>query len=233
MASTGMAGSTMQGGKMGYQVGGVYGAVIGAAIGAVLGYNKEKQAKKQVEKYNDAILANATSEIFNLQRQMNVVDQQTSQALAAYQDQSKVTTATYNASYGAADMIGSSGAAALNQVMDYQTSQAEAQVWHNFEVSVDNHNTQVNNVYTRASNQFVNDIPDDGSSQQAGQGIGSMLGGIGKIGSMFKKSGSKVTATSSTSGYNYGSLSNIYSGSGSMGSTSYSYGSLSNVYSTG
>ena len=237
-----IANSAIQGAQMGALFGPI-GAGIGAAIGIFAGYNKESKAKKQVQKYNDAILQNATSEMFNLQRQQNAVNQQTARSLAAYDDNSKVQSATYNASYGAADMIGSSGAAALKQVLDYQTLQAKSATWDNWEISLDNYNKQVVDVYTQAYNSMLNDIPDNSSADSMAQGLAS-------IATSLKPSSAKTTPSVKSNGsgysfgslsnifssgasegsYNYGSLSDVYSGSGSMGSTSYSYGSLGSVY---
>lgn len=242
MANTGVANSAIQVAQLGSTFGPV-GTGIGAAIGIFAGYNKEKKAKKQVQKYNDAILQNATSEMFNLQRQQNAVDQQTARSLAAYDDNAKVQSATYDASYGAADMIGSSGAAALKQVLDYQTLQAKSATWDNWEVSLDNYNKQVTDVYTQAYNSMLNDIPDNSSADSMAQGLAS-------IATSLKPSSAKTTpsvsVTSTGSGYSYGSLSNIYpnsagsynygslsdvySGAGSMGATSYSYGSLGSIF---
>ena len=200
MANTMIANSAIQGAM----VGSLFGApMIGAAIGIFAGYNKEKKAKKQVQKYNDAVLQNATSEMFNLQRQQNAVNQQTARSLAAYDDNSKVQAATYNASYGAADMIGSSGAAALKQVLDYQTMQAKSATWDNWEVSLDNYNKQVKDVYTNAYNSMLNDVPDSG-----GDGLAQNLVSIAS--SMKAASAPSPAAKSTGSGYSFGSLSNIF-----------------------
>lgn len=228
----------------GAMVGSLFGApMIGAAIGMFAGYNKEKKAKKQVQKYNDAVLQNATSELFNLQRQQNAVNQQTARSLAAYDDNSKVVSATYNASYGAADMIGSSGAAALKQVLDYQTMQAKSATWDNWEVSLDNYNKQVKDVYTNAYNSMLNDIPDSGGAGLA-QNLVSIASSMKAASAnnntpSVKSTGSGYSFGSlsdifsggaSAGSYNYGSLSDVYSGAGSMGATSYSYGSLGSVF---
>ena len=223
MANTIIANSAIQGAQMGSTFGPA-GTAIGAAIGIFAGYNKEKKAKKQVQKYNDAVLQNATSEMFNLQRQQNAVNQQTARSLAAYDDNAKVQSATYNASYGAADMIGSSGAAALKQVLDYQTLQAKSATWDNWEISLDSYNKQVADVYTQAYNSMLNDIPDNSSADSMAQGLAS-------IATSLKSSSAKTTpsVTSTGRGYSFGSLSNVFSGGASAGS--YSFGSLSDVYS--
>lgn len=230
MASAMMASGALQGAAMGAQIGGPIGAMVGGGIGLLAGFSQESKATKQAKKYNQAVLQSAISSMFSIQQQQNAVNQQTARSLAAYDDNLKVQTATYDASYGAADMLGSSGAEALRQVTSYQTSQAKAATWNNWETSVDNYNKQVNDVYTQSSNALINDIDDASSSRSAGASLMQLIGSI-KTPTAKESVSSSSNSTFATKGtYNYGSLSDIYTGAGGMGTTSYSYGSLGSIY---
>lgn len=132
----------MQGAQMGGQVGGMWGAVIGGVGGFALGYNTPDYEKIAREKYNNEVVKNTVTALFDMRRQQNIENIRTSQALAAYRDNQRVTASQYNAQYGAGDIIGSS-ADALSQTLDYQTDQAIAQTWLNYEVGINNYNTTV------------------------------------------------------------------------------------------
>lgn len=138
----------MQGAQFGGQVGGVYGAVIGGVAGFALGYETPDYEKMARDKYNAEVIKHTVSSLFDMRRQQNVENMRTSQALAAYQDENAVAKSQYNAAFGAADIIGSS-ADALQNTIDFQTTQAQAQTWFNFEVGIDNYNTQVASVVNR------------------------------------------------------------------------------------
>lgn len=132
----------MQGAQMGGQVGGIWGAVIGGVGGFALGYGTPDYEKIAREKYNNEVVKNTISSLFDMRRVQNVENMRTAQAIAAYRDQQSVTTSAYNAQYGANDVVGSS-AEALKQTLAFQTDQAIAQTWFNYETGIDNYNIGV------------------------------------------------------------------------------------------
>lgn len=132
----------MQGAQMGGQVGGVWGAVIGGIGGFALGYNTPDYEKLAREKYNNEVVKNTVTALFDMRRVQNVENMRTAQALETYRDNQRVTESQYNAAFGAADIIGSSSEA-LGQTLDWQTDQAVAQTWLNYEIGIDNYNTAV------------------------------------------------------------------------------------------
>lgn len=132
----------MQGAQMGGQVGGMWGAVIGGVAGFALGYGTPDYEKIAREKYNNEVVKNTISSLFDMRRVQNVENMRTAQALAAYRDQQAVTTSSYNAQYGANDVVGAS-ADALKNTLAFQTDQAIAQTWFNYETGIDNYNIGV------------------------------------------------------------------------------------------
>lgn len=132
----------MQGAQMGGQLGGGVGAAIGGIAGFVLGFTTPDYEKIAREKYNNEVVKNTITSLFDMRRVQNVENMRTAQALASYRDQQSVTTSSYNAQYGATDVVGSS-ADALKQTLAFQTDQAVAQTWFNFETGIDNYNTRV------------------------------------------------------------------------------------------
>lgn len=151
MASNVSAGVStgMQGAQLGGQFGGLYGAIIGGVAGFALGFSTPDYEKIAREKYNNEVVKNTATALFDLRRVQNIENLRTSQALIAYQDNRKVSQSQYTAQYGAADIIGSS-ADALNQVLDYQTEQAIAQTWFNYQTGIDNYNTSVESTVNSA-----------------------------------------------------------------------------------
>lgn len=134
--------SGVQGAMAGAQVGGVWGAVIGGGLGLILGSQQAKEQQKMLEQYNKQVLKQHATDLFKLQGERNLEDMRTAAALLNYQDNLAVGTSTYNAQYGAADMIGSS-AEAMAQVLGFQTSEAKAATKLNWNVSLDNYNTTI------------------------------------------------------------------------------------------
>lgn len=132
----------MQGAQMGGQVGGMWGAVIGGIGGFALGYNTPDYDKIAREKYNNEVVKNTIASLFDMRRVQNVENMRTAQALAAYRDQQTGTTSSYNAQYGANDVVGAS-ADALKNTLAFQTDQAIAQTWFNYETGIDNYNIGV------------------------------------------------------------------------------------------
>lgn len=140
----------LQTAQIGGQLGGGLGAIIGGLGGLVLGWSTTNYEKIAREKYNNEVVKNTATALFDMRRVQNVESLRTAQALAAYQDNQRVTASQYNAQYGAADIIGGS-AAALNQVLDFQTEQAKAQTWFNYQTGIDNYNTAVEGTVNSAN----------------------------------------------------------------------------------
>lgn len=139
----------MQGGMQGAQIGSNFGP-WGAAIGGVLGLLTPDKDKEALKAYNKQVVTNLGSTLFDMDRQRNVENLRTSQALDSYRTQGQVAASQFNAAFGAADIIGAS-ADALKSTLDRQVQQATRQVWLDWEVGVDNYNTQINEVVNRAS----------------------------------------------------------------------------------
>lgn len=143
---------------------GLWGSVIGAGAGLLGGLFSGNKAEKATNAYNDLVVKNTAQSLFDLRRQQNVADQQTSQALSAIQDNNQVQTASYNAQFGAADVIGNTGANTLKQVLDYQSNQAKATTWQNFNTGVENYNTQVNSTINNAESKLKTSVSGGASS---------------------------------------------------------------------
>lgn len=143
----------VQGAQIGAQFGGAHGALIGGAIGLGIGLFSKDHEKKAIERYNAEVVKNATQTMFDMRRVQNIQNMRTAQALSAYQDTSRVAKSTYNASYGAADIIGSS-ADALMDTVRLQTDQAVAGEWFNFNTGVENFNTSIDALTNQATAQF-------------------------------------------------------------------------------
>ena len=164
----------MQGAQMGGQVGGAWGSVIGGVLGGVLGYNTADPTKAALEaqrKYNDAVVKNTITDLFDMERAQQVERMRTARALQSYQAQGKTQISTVRAGYGAADLIGAS-AQALAQAIDYQTTQALEVTRFNYAVGFDNYLTgieQTTNKGVNALQQSVN------SGQQQPMDIYSMF----------------------------------------------------------
>lgn len=161
--------SGMQGAQMGASFG-PYGALAGGAIGLALGLFTPDAEKQAIKKYNDQVVHNNMQSIFDMRKVQNIRDMQTAQALAGYGDQAKVTKSTYNANYGAADIIGSS-AAALSKTLQFQTQQAQAQTWFNFDVGVDNFNSTVDTLTNNSMTSLKRAKGGATTAQTAGSAI--------------------------------------------------------------
>lgn len=159
----------VQGAQIGAQFGGPYGAVIGGALGLGLGLFSKDTEKKAIEKFNQETVTNATKTLFDMRRVQNIQNIRTAQALSAYQDNAKVSKSTYNAAYGASDIIGAS-AEALSNTVALQTAQAMEGTWFNFDTEINNYNQNVESVTNQAMSQLKR-----AKAQGAGGGIGSML----------------------------------------------------------
>lgn len=154
MADYGRMGQgAMQYGQMGYQMGGAYGAVAGAVIGAALGYAQGDQVKKTFNRFNDMVLKNAATEMFDTRRQQNQLNRSMSMALSQYTSQKEMAQASFTSTFGASDMIGGS-TEALSQVMDYQTEQAKFESMNNWVVGIDDYNTRLEGIRQNAMARF-------------------------------------------------------------------------------
>ena len=142
----------MQGAKMGAMFG-PPGSIIGGLVGATVGLLTPDYEKEAIESYNSQVVKNAAMDFFDLRRVQNANNLEYSQALASYQDNQAVTTAQYNANFGASDTIGAS-AEALSQVIDFQTTQAMAQTTANWGMGIENANVEMN----RATNSAINSL---------------------------------------------------------------------------
>ena len=170
----------MQGAQMGGSVGGAYGAIIGAVIGGVVGYNTAdpvQEALKAQKKYNDLVITNTVTDLFNTQRNHQLERIKTARALQSYQAQGKTAISQVRAGMGAADLIGGS-AVALAQAIDSQTTQALAGVELNSQVLYDNYLTGINQTTNKGVNSLQQSIQvqqqqglDIGSLYQAGKGM--------------------------------------------------------------
>lgn len=206
----------MQGAQMGGSVGGPWGAAIGAVIGGVIGYNTAdpvQEALKAQKKYNDLVITNTVTDLFNTQRNQQVERMRTARALQSYQAQGKTQISTVRAGYGAADLIGAS-AQALAQAIDYQTTQALEGVALNHQILYDNYLTSIDQIVNRGDNQIQREIK--ASYLHNNFDIKSMMDTGKSMKGMFSKS----------SGGNSGGTMGIGSGGGY--STTVDYGSLFN-----
>lgn len=151
MTNYAMVGSSAaQYAQMGGKLGGGYGAIAGGVIGAILGRSSAKKAQKALDQYNDQVVKNAATELFDMQRVNNAQKRVLGSALHEYSMQQSLAQGSYNAAYGAADMVGGS-ADALAQTLDYQTKQAKAELMYNYDMSVDNYNRSINSMASEAS----------------------------------------------------------------------------------
>lgn len=227
----------MKGAQMGGSVGGGWGAAIGAVIGGIVGYNTAdpvQEALKAQKKYNDLVITNTATDLFNTQRNHQLERMKTARALQSYQAQGKTSISQVRAGMGAADLIGGS-AVALAQAIDSQTTQALAGVELNQQVLYDNYLTSIDQITNRGDNQLQRTIKESylhnnfsiQSAMEQGQGMMGGMGGGG--GSMFSNANSGgsggIMGTGSGGGYSgtmdYGSMSSVsnvnWSGGGSLG----------------
>ena len=166
----------ISGGMQGAQLGanfGPQGAIVGGIVGATIGLFTPDYEKKAMEAYNSQVVKNAAMDFFDFRRVQNVNNLEYSQALASYQDNQAVTTAQYNANFGASDTIGAS-AEALSQVIDFQTTQAMAQTTANWEMGVENANVEMN----RATNSAINSLRRKRGEQTRMDYAGMIKGGL-------------------------------------------------------
>ena len=166
----------LQGAMSGAQMGamfGPWGAAIGGAVGLFTGLGKtdpNEAALKAQKKFNDEVVKNTATDLFDQQRSQQVQRMQTARALQAYQAQGKTSISQVRAGMGAADLIGGS-AVALAQAIDSQTTQALAGVELNSQVLYDNYLTGINQTTNKGVNSLQQNIQ---TQQQQGLDIGSL-----------------------------------------------------------
>lgn len=188
----------IQGAQVGGQLGGGWGAIIGGVGGALLGGLGTDPAKAQLEsirKYNAEVTKYTNQSIFDLQRQRVTERMRTSQALASYQDNSKAALSTLKAQYAATDVVGSS-AKALGMTIDFQTDQAMAQEWFNFDVGIDNYNTNVRSIVNQGISKLSNNI----GKQPQSAGTGALQTAL----SMYSQYKDGVGKSTGTGGFSAG-----------------------------
>lgn len=132
----------MQGAQIGGQYGGWMGAIVGAAAGFVFGKSVPDNERIMLENYNKEVVKHHARDLMDMQREHNNENMRTAQALATYQEQRKVQTATISAMMGAAEVVGSS-ANAVKQVLDLQTNEAMNQTIVNAIIGFENYNTHL------------------------------------------------------------------------------------------
>lgn len=180
-----------QGAQMGSMFGG-YGAAYGAIAGGILGLFQPDTEKEMIQKWNAQVVKNFSEDLFDLRRVQNIENIRTAQALLNYQDQKAVARASMNANYGAAELLGSS-AQALVQTMEFQTQQATAQVWQNYETNIDNMNNTLEQMANRASAN-LKDRQQGGSQDYSGL----VKGGIDLYSKLKGKGTARQASTTST-----------------------------------
>lgn len=184
----------LQGATSGAMMGanfGPYGAAIGGAIGLFAGLGKSdpnEAALQAQKKYNDEVIKNTATALFDQQRSQQVQRMQTARALQSYQVQGKTSISQVRAGMGAADLIGGSSVA-LAQAIDSQTTQALAGVELNSQVLYDNYLTGINQTTNNGVNSLQKNIQiqqqqglDIGSLYQAGKGMYDSYGAMNQQG---------------------------------------------------
>lgn len=179
---------------------GPMGAAIGAGVGLLAGLfseDKSKAALKAQQRYNDAVVKNTITDLFDRERAQQVERMRTARALQSYQAQGKTQISTVRAGYGAADLIGAS-AQALAQAIDYQTTQALEATRFNYAIGFDNYLTSLE----QTTNQGVNTLQQNiDIGQQQPVDIYSMFKAGKQLYGDFKqmRSGSKSSSASTSS----------------------------------
>ena len=174
--AAGAGSGAANGAKTGAQIYGAWGALIGAIVGGVTGYFSPDivaEQRKSLLKYNAEVTKYTQQSVFDLQRQRVSERMRTSQALSTYQDAGKTSIDTLKAQYAAMDVTGSS-AKALGMTIDFQTDQAMAQEWFNFDVGIDNFNTQLRGIVNNGISRLSNAAGSYANPNQAASAQGTM-----------------------------------------------------------
>lgn len=215
-------GSTAMNGMAVGSLFGPKGAAIGAGIGLVAGLfsaDRSKAALKAQQKYNDEVVKNTITDLFDRERAQQVERMRTAKALQSYQAQGKTQISTVRAGYGAADLIGAS-AQALAQAIDYQTTQALEATRFNYAVGFDNYLTNINQITNKGVNAVQQGV-DSGQQQpldiysmfKAGKelygGLKSLGGGTGFNAGLQFGSGTPQSASNNPMPSSYSLPSNL------------------------
>ena len=178
------------------------GSIIGAGVGLLAGLSstdKSKAALKAQQQYNDAVVKNTITDLFDRERAQQVERMRTARALQSYQAQGKTQISTVRAGYGAADLIGAS-AQALAQAIDYQTTQALEATRFNYAVGFDNYLTSLEQTTNKGVNTLQQNID---IGQQQPVDISSMFKAGKQLYGDFKQMGGSNTGFSA--GLQFGS----------------------------
>lgn len=214
----------INGAKLGGQLGGGWGAIIGGVAGILLGSSGSDPAKaqlKQQQKFNDEVIKHTTQSLFDLQRQRVSERMRSTAAINTYQDNERTALSTLKSQAGAADIIGSS-AKALGSTVDWQTSQAIAQERFNFDVGIDNYNTNVRQIVNQGVGQLKGTIQE--TQQQASLSLGDLKAGYEGVKSLFGGGNKGGFSGGLQLGSQPTSTGGLYSSSGAMASWSSSLG---------
>lgn len=181
MSTDGSITGGINGAKLGGQLGGGWGAVIGGVLGSVVGAFSDDPMKaqlKQQQKFNDEVIKYTTQSLFDLQRQRISERMRSIAAISTYQDNERTALSTLKSQAGAADIIGSS-AKALGSTVDWQTSQAIAQEKFNFDVGIDNYNTNVRQLINQGVGQLRGTVQQ--TQQQPTLSLGDLKAGYNGV----------------------------------------------------
>ena len=178
--------SGLQGAQIGGQVGGAWGAVIGAGVGILVGSEQRKAEARMRNAYNAQVLKYAAQDLFDMRRAQNVENTRTAQALATLQNERKIQTSAATAALGASEIMGASGVA-LQQALDFQTEEAMADTILNWEIGVENYNTQLEKGFQQRAASL-----DRGNGQKQADVMGSILSGVSLYNSTFKGEGGNM-----------------------------------------
>lgn len=171
---------------------GPMGTAIGAGVGLAAGLfdNREKAAMKQLDQFNKQVVTNTARSLFDLERQRVSERMRTVQAIGSYQAQRTTALSSLKAQYGAMDVIGSS-ADAMKQAYSYQVDQALAQEAFNFEVGIDNYNTDVMSIV----NQGLSQIRYSTGNEATKLDVKGLVGGVKDLKAGYSAAKGLVTPT--------------------------------------
>lgn len=213
----------LSGAKLGGQLGGAWGAIGGGLLGIALGGRAQKKEKAMIDKFNAQVTKFAAQDLFDLQRQQNVENIRTAQALMSYQSTSDVTKSAATAAMGAADIIGSS-ADALKQTMDFQSKAAMAETLINWETGIENYNTMIDSMTNQRAGQYQRQM------QTPPEDIGAIIsGGVGVYNDFIKGQGQNILDDAQFAWQNRDQYANLIKNEAKLQATSL-MGQLSTVW---
>lgn len=155
--------------------------LAGLALQAVGQIQQNKQAREQqkaqnkaIEKYNEALAAQAGKQLSQLNVQRSALAQQVSQALTSVQAQGLSQRSGIEAQAAASDTMGNSVEQGLATV-NFQVDQAKAQLQYNENLSNEQINAQMDAVADQAGNSMRTGTP----LNSWGSTLGSIAGNVG------------------------------------------------------